>query len=156
MSATQKTKNRSAPLRIQNRRAHFDYAFLETFTAGIVLRGTEIKSIRMGKASLQDAYAYFKGNTLWVKGMHIGLYAYGTIYNHEEKRERQLLIRKAEQRKLLKGQGKGLTLVPTQLFINDRGLAKLEIALARGKKAYDKRQTIKERDQERAIRNAAA
>ncbi|HLP34947.1 MAG TPA: SsrA-binding protein SmpB [Amoebophilaceae bacterium] len=142
-------------MRIQNKRAHFDYTFLEKYTAGIILQGTEIKSIRMGKASLQEAYAYFKGNTLWVKGMHIGAYAHGTIYNHEEKRERQLLLHKKEQNKLLKSQDKGLTIVPTQLFVNNRGFAKLEIALARGKKAYDKRQNLKERDQERSMRNDA-
>lgn len=142
-------------IRIQNRRAHFDYTFLEQYTAGIILQGTEIKSIRMGKASLQEAYAYFKGNTLWVKGMHIGSYAHGTMYNHEEKRERQLLLHKKEQNKLLKSQDKGLTIVPTQLFVNNRGFAKLEIALSRGKKAYDKRQNIKEREQERSMHNDA-
>lgn len=139
----------SAKVCIKNRLAHFEYTFLDKYIAGIILQGTEIKSIRMGKASLQDAYCYFNRASLWMKGMHVGHYMHGNISNHEEKRDRQLLLQKKELEKLLKNQTKGLTIIPIQLFISQRGFAKIEIALARGKKLYDKRQTIKERDLER-------
>ncbi|WP_243517169.1 MULTISPECIES: SsrA-binding protein SmpB [unclassified Candidatus Cardinium] len=135
---------------IKNRQAHFAYTFLDRYTAGLILQGTEIKSIRMNKASLQDAYCYFNRGSLWIKGMHVGPYSHGNIYNHEEKRERQLLLQKKELQQLLKNQAKGLTIIPVELFINQRGFAKLAIALARGKKLYDKRQTIKERDLQRS------
>ncbi|CCM10141.1 SsrA-binding protein [Cardinium endosymbiont cEper1 of Encarsia pergandiella] len=135
---------------IKNRQAHFAYTFLDRCTAGLMLQGTEIKSIRMGKASLQEAYCYFKEGSLWIKGMHIGAYLYGNLYNHEEKRDRQLLLQKKELQQLSKNQAKGLAIIPVELFINQRGFAKLVIALARGKKLYDKRQTIKERDLKRA------
>ncbi|ROT46948.1 SsrA-binding protein SmpB [Candidatus Cardinium hertigii] len=134
---------------IKNRQAYFEYTLLDKYTAGIILQGTEIKSIRMGKASLQESYCYFHRTSFWIKGMHIGSYTYGNIYNHDEKRDRQLLLQKKELQKLLKSQAKGLTIIPVQLFINQRGFAKVEIALARGKKLYDKRQAIKERDLER-------
>lgn len=135
---------------IKNRQAHFSYTFLDRYTAGLILQGTEIKSIRMGKASLQEAYCYFNRGSLWVKGMHIAAYSHGNIYNHEEKRDRQLLLQKKELQKLLKNQAKGLTIIPIELFISQRGFAKLAIAMARGKKLYDKRQAIKERDLERS------
>jgi SsrA-binding protein len=136
---------------IKNRRASFEYHFLDKYVAGIVLTGTEIKSIRTGKVSLQEAYCYYLREELWIKQMHIAPYEHGNIYNHLETRERKLLLRKKELRKLMKNQEKGLTIIPIQLFINEKGLAKLEIALAQGKKLYDKRQTIKERDLDREI-----
>ncbi len=136
---------------IKNRQAHFAYIFLDRYTAGLILQGTEIKSIRMGKASLQESYCYFNRGSLWIKGMHVGLYIHGNIYNHEEKRDRKLLLQKKELQKLLKSQSKGVTIIPVELFINTRGLAKLTIAVARGKKLYDKRQTLKERDLERSV-----
>jgi len=135
---------------IKNKQAHLEYTFLEHHTAGIILQGTEIKSIRMGTVSLQDSYCYFNRQSLWIKGMHISPYIHGNIYNHEEKRDRQLLLQKQELQKLYKKQEKGTTIVPLQLFINNRGFAKIEIALARGKKLYDKRKTIQERDLERS------
>ncbi|TDG95485.1 SsrA-binding protein SmpB [Cardinium endosymbiont of Culicoides punctatus] len=138
---------------IQNRKARFEFSFLERYVAGIVLQGTEIKSIRMGKASLQEAYCYFNQSSLCIKGMHIDAYVHGNIYNHEEKRDRKLLLQKKELQKLIKSQAKGLTIIPLQLFINQRGFAKVEIALSRGKKIHDKRQAIKERDLERSGSN---
>jgi SsrA-binding protein len=116
-----------------------------------VLKGTEIKSIREGKANLTDGYCYFHNGELFVKGISISAYAEGTHYNHDPLRERKLLMKKAELRKLESKLEKGLTLVPLRLFINERGYAKLEIALARGKKLFDKRQTIKERDVQREL-----
>lgn len=116
------------------------------------LMGTEIKSIREGKATLADAYCYFKGEELWVKQMHITPYAQGTHYNHDQTRERKLLLNKQELKKMLaKTEEKGMSIIPTRLFINDRGFAKLEIALARGKKLHDKRDSIKERDVKRDL-----
>lgn len=116
------------------------------------LMGTEIKSIREGKATLADAYCYFKGEELWVKQMHITPYAQGTHYNHDQTRERKLLLNKQELRKMLgKTEEKGMSIIPTRLFINDRGFAKLEIAVARGKKLHDKRDSIKERDVKRDL-----
>ena len=132
---------------IRNRRASFEYAFLETFTAGIVLTGTEIKSIRQGKVNLQDAYCLILNDELFIRQMSIAEYTEGTHYNHEPLRDRKLLLTKREIRKLnekLKDQG--LTIVPTRLFTNERGFAKVAIALAKGKKLYDKRDSIKERD----------
>jgi SsrA-binding protein len=144
-------KDKPKNLTIKNRRASFEYHFLNRYVAGIVLTGTEIKSIRTGKVSLQEAYCYYLGEELWIKQMHIAPYEHGNIYNHLETRERKLLLHKKELRKLMKNQEKGLTIIPIQLFINEKGLAKLEIALAQGKKLYDKRQTIKERDLDREI-----
>jgi SsrA-binding protein len=135
---------------IRNRRASFEYAFLETYTAGIVLTGTEIKSIRQGKVNLQDAYCLILNDELFIRQMSIAVYTEGTHYNHEPLRDRKLLITKREIRKLnekLKDQG--LTIVPTRLFTNERGFAKVDIALAKGKKLYDKRDSIKEREVER-------
>ena len=137
---------------IRNKKATFEFEIIDKFTAGIVLRGTEIKSIREGKASLQEAYCYFHKEELMVKGMHIGVYLEGTHTNHEPTRERKLLLQKRELIKLLeKKQEKGLTIVPLRLFISDRGLAKLDIALAKGKKIHDKRQSIKEKDVKREL-----
>lgn len=132
---------------IKNRKASFEYEFLETFTAGIVLSGTEIKSIRAGKASLPDSYCYFIGNELYVRNMHIAEYWWGSFNKHDPKRDRKLLLNRKELRKLARAiKEKGLTIIATRLFIADNGYAKLNIALARGKKEYDKRHTIKEND----------
>ena len=136
-----------ANINIKNKRASFDYEFVETYTAGIVLTGTEIKSIREGKASLSDAYCYFVGNELYVKNMHVAAYWWGSFNNHDPKRDRKLLLTRRELNKLKRRhQEKGLTIVAFRLFIANNSLAKLEIALARGKKAYDKRNSIKEKD----------
>jgi SsrA-binding protein len=137
---------------IENRRAKFDYQFLEKVVAGMVLTGTEIKSIREGKAALVDSYCYFRNGELYIKNLNITPYSEGTHYNHEPNRERKLLLSKAEIRrfdKKLKDQG--LTIVPVKLFIAESGYAKLEIALAKGKKEFDKRESIKKRDTEREI-----
>lgn len=137
---------------IKNRRASFDYAISDTFTAGIVLTGTEIKSIRQGKASLADTFCYVNNGEVWVKNMYIAEYFYGTYNNHTERRERKLLLNKKEIRELEKnGKEAGFTIVPLRLFISDRGYAKLVIGIARGKKEYDKRQSIRERDDKRAL-----
>ena len=135
-------------IQISNRRASFDYEFLETYTAGIVLSGTEIKSIRAGKASLSDAYCYFDlRGQLYVKGMNVAQYFWGSWGQHEPVRDRKLLLTKRELRHLRQAvKVKGLTIVAVNLFIADNGYAKLLIALARGKKEFDKRQTIKEKD----------
>lgn len=135
---------------IKNKKASFEYEFLETFTAGIVLSGTEIKSIRAGKASLSDSYCYFIGSELFVKNMHVADYWWGSFNKHDPKRDRKLLLNKRELKKLQRAiKEKGLTIVTTRLFIAENGYAKLNIALARGKKEYDKRQTIKDKDQRR-------
>lgn len=137
---------------IKNRRATFDYAITDTFTAGIVLTGTEIKSIRMGKASLVDTFCYLNNGEVWVKNMYIAEYFYGTHYNHNERRDRKLLLNKKEIRQLAKAaQSPGYTIVPLRLFIGQRGYAKLVIGVAKGKKEYDKRQSIKERDDKREL-----
>jgi SsrA-binding protein len=147
MDKRKKNKN----LTIKNRKASFEYIFLDKYVAGIALTGTEVKSIRAGEVSLQEAYCYYLREELWIKQMHIAPYKHGNIYNHEETRERKLLLNKKELRKLMQNKEKGLTIIPIQLFINERGLAKLEIALAKGKKLYDKRQAIKEKDLAREL-----
>jgi SsrA-binding protein len=139
-------------INIRNKRASFEYFLIETFVAGIELTGTEIKSIREGKASLSDAYCLFKAGELFVVNMHIAEYTFGTHYNHEPKRDRRLLLTKKELRRLsIKTREKGFTIVPTVLFINEKGYAKLEIALAKGKKIYDKRESIKVKDNRRDL-----
>jgi SsrA-binding protein len=139
-------------IRIKNKRASHEYFFLEKYIAGIVLTGTEIKSIRAGKASLVDAYCTFEEDELFIVGMHIAEYTYGTYNNHFPKRVRKLLLTARELKKLKnKVKDKGLTIIPTTLFINDRGLAKVEIALAKGKHFYDKREDLKKRDSQREI-----
>jgi len=142
---------------IKNRRASFEYSFLDTFTAGLVLTGTEIKSIRQGKANLTDAYCIFFQDELFVRNMHISMYDEGTHFNHDPLRDRKLLLSKRELGKLMKElKNVGLTIIPTRLFISDKGYAKLNIALAKGKKTFDKRDDIKEkdikRDMDRAMR----
>ena len=137
---------------IKNKKAGHEYFLLQEFTAGIQLSGTEIKSIRDGKASIVDAYCTFKADELYVINMHIAEYTYGTYNNHEPKRDRKLLLTKRELRKLqTKVKERGFTIVPTLLFINEKGLAKLTIALARGKHHYDKRETLKNKDHQREI-----
>lgn len=144
-----------ARVNIRNKRATFDYAFIDTFNAGIVLTGTEIKSIRQGKASLVDTYCYFTRGELWVKNMYVALYLQGSYNNHIERRDRKLLLSRKELRNLeTDSKTPGYTIVPVRLFINDRGLAKLEIALAKGKKEYDKRQTLKEKEDRREMDRA--
>src|SRR5690606_35326283 len=139
-------------INIRNRQATFNYELLDKYIAGMVLKGTEIKSIKEGKVNLQDGYCYLIQGELFVKGISITPYAQRTHYNHEPARERKLLLRKSEIRKIeSKMDEKGLTLIPTRLFVTERGLAKLEIALARGKKQYDKRQSIKEKDIRREL-----
>ena len=140
---------------IKNRKASFEYHFLEEFTSGIVLTGSEIKSVRMGKVSLPEAYCYFNGpNELMVKGMNIAPYEMGGYSNHEPLRPRKLLLQKKELKKLhLKLKDKGLTVIVTRMFISEKGWAKLNIALAKGKKLYDKRQDKKEKDAKREIRS---
>lgn len=146
------SKRFSNDINIRNRQAAFEFELLDKYVAGLVLRGTEIKSIREGKVNLQDGYCYFNNGELFAKGINITPYAQGTHYNHEAQRERKLLLKQMELRKLeTKVEEKGLTLIPVRLFINDRGFAKLEIALARGKKTHDKRESIKERDIKREL-----
>jgi len=142
----------SNDINIKNKKASFEYYFIETWIAGIVLTGTEIKSIRMGTANLQEAYCVFINNELFVKSMHISKYNEGSYYNHEPLKDRKLLLQKRELKKLaLKSEDKGLTIIPVRLFITARGFAKLEIALAKGKKLFDKREGIKERDVKREL-----
>lgn len=146
---------KSSDINIKNRRATFDYAIGDTFTAGIVLTGTEIKSIRQGKASLADTFCYVDRGEVWIKNMYIAEYFYGSYNNHSTRRDRKLLLSRKEIRQLEKnGKESGFTIIPLRLFINERGLAKLVIGIARGKKEYDKRQSIKERDDRRAMARA--
>lgn len=145
-------KMEAKDINIKNKRARFDYDVLDTFTAGIVLTGTEIKSIRLGKASLADTYCYVTNGEVWVKNMHIAEYFYGSYNNHAARRDRKLLLNRKEIRRLDKdSQEAGVTIVPLRLFINERGLAKFVIGLCRGKKEYDKRQSIREREDKRAV-----
>jgi SsrA-binding protein len=147
--------HRQQNISIKNKKAFFDYEILETFFAGIQLSGTEIKSIRSSKASLVDSYGAFWENQLYVKNMHIAEYEMGTCNNHIAKRDRKLLLTRKELDKMQKkAKEGGITIVPLKLFINDRGLAKLEIALAKGKKTYDKRETLKLKDDVREMDRA--
>ena len=149
MSSKEKPTNQ---ITIKNKRASFDYELLETFTAGLVLTGTEIKSIRLGKASLVDTFAIVEHGEVWVKNMYVAEYFFGTYNNHAPRRDRKLLLNRKEIRRLqTAAKDRGFTLVPTRLFINERGLAKLVLAIARGKKEYDKRQSIRERDDRREM-----
>lgn len=140
---------------IRNKRAKFDYEIIETFTAGIVLTGTEIKSIRMGKASLVDTFCYVANDGVWIKNMYVAEYFYGSYNNHESRRDRKLLLNKKEIAKLAKcGKETGMTIVPIKIFVSDKGHAKMVIGIGRGKKEYDKRQSIKEREDKRAMARA--
>lgn len=137
---------------IVSKKARFSYDLIQTFTAGIQLFGTEIKSIRDGKVNLTDGYCYFKQDELWVKNIHISEYSMGTYNNHEPLRVRKLLLHRRELKKLQASvKEKGLTIIPIRIFLNEKGLAKLEIALARGKKSHDKRESIKERESKRLM-----
>lgn len=140
-------------MRISNRRASFEYEFLEQYDAGIVLVGTEIKSLRAGKASLQDAYCYFSGGELYLRGMNIATYFWASAWSsHEPLRDRKLLLTRRELRHLAQAvKTKGLTIVATSAYISDKGYAKVHIALAKGKKEYDKRASIKEKDIRREL-----
>ena len=143
---------KQSEVNIKNRRATFNYAITETFTACIVLTGTEIKSLRQGKGSLVDTFCYVANGGVWIKNMYIAEYFYGTYNNHAERRDRKLLLNKKEIARLAKcGKETGMTIVPLRVFINDRGLAKMVIGIGRGKKEYDKRQAIKEREDKRSI-----
>lgn len=147
-----KKKNSSTRINIKNRRASFDYFVLDRYVAGIVLCGTEMKSIRAGKAGLSDTFCYISNDEVWVKNMYVADYAFGSYGKHELRRDRKLLLNKKEIRHL-KNETKspGITLVPLRLFINENGLAKLEIGLCKGKKEYDKRTTMKEREGRKEI-----
>ncbi|WP_158827831.1 SsrA-binding protein SmpB [Mucilaginibacter lacusdianchii] len=137
----------SEQLYIKNKKAYFEYHILDEYTAGIKLLGTEIKSIREGKANLNDAFCTFISDQLYVRNLHVSEYSHGSFYNHEAKRDRVLLLNKKELKKLkFRSEEKGFTIVPLALFISERGFAKLKIGLAQGKKAFDKRETMKERD----------
>lgn len=139
-------------INIKNKRATFDYEIGDTYTAGLVLTGTEIKSIRQSRASLADTYCLVENGEVWVKNMHVAEYSFGSYNNHVTRRDRKLLLNRKEIARLLKAsEDPGYTIVPLRLFINDRGLAKLVIGVGRGKKQYDKRQSIKERDDKRML-----
>ncbi|GHT36155.1 SsrA-binding protein [Bacteroidia bacterium] len=145
----------SNSIQIKNKRATFDYELIDTYTAGIVLTGTEIKSIRLGKASLVDTYCLVERGELWVKNMYIAEYFYGTYNNHVARRDRKLLLNKKELKKIdSAAKNVGFTIIPVRLFLNDRGLAKLVIAVAKGKREYDKRESIRDRDDKREIDRA--
>lgn len=143
---------KQSPINIKNKRATFDYELVETFTSGIVLTGTEIKSIRLGKASLVDTYCAFEGKDLWVRNMHIAPYFYGSYNNPDSRRDRKLLLNKIELKKIRRlTKETGYTIIPVRMFINEKGLAKLVIAVARGKKQYDKRQSLREKEDKRSM-----
>ena len=148
--AEKKTKNKA--VNIKNKRASFDFLLLDKYTAGIVLTGTEIKSIRAGKASLVDTFCFIHNGEMWVKNMYVAEYSYGSYNNHSTRRDRKLLLNKAEIRKLqAEMKTPGYSIVPTLLFIDENGRAKLDIYLCRGKKEYDKRQTLKEKEDRREM-----
>ena len=142
-------------VQIKNKRAYFDYHIIEKFNAGIALLGTEIKAIRQGKSNMSDAFCMFIGNILYVRNLHISEYSNSSFYHHDIKRDRVLLLHKKELRKLkAKSEEKGYTIVPLRIYTNERGFAKLEIALAQGKKEFDKRDSIKDRESKRELDRA--
>ena len=158
MNKEQELLRKKSPVQIKNKKAAFDYFFVDTYTAGIVLTGTEIKSIRMGKASLADTFCYIHNGEIWVKGMNISPYFYGSYNNHEARRDRKLLLNKREiHHRTEDTTAVGYTIVPILLFIDDKGRAKLDIALCKGKKECDKRETLKlkqdKREMDRAIKH---
>ena len=155
MNKQEQELRKKSPVQIKNRKASFEYFFIEEFTAGTVLTGTEIKSIRAGKASLVDTYCTIIRGELWVKGMSISPYFYGSYNNHEQKRDRKLLLTRREINRLESATKQtGYTIVPTLVFIDDKGLAKVDIALCKGKKSYDKRQSLKEKEDRREMDRA--
>lgn len=142
-------------VQIKNKRAYFDYHIIDKYVAGIALLGTEIKAIRQGKANMSDAFCMFIGDVLYVRNLHISEYSHSSFYNHDIKRDRVLLLQKRELKKLkVKGEEKGFTIVPLRIFTNERGFAKLEVALAQGKKEFDKRDSIKDRESKREMDRA--
>lgn len=152
MSKQNKSGSKGSPVQIRNKKASFEYFFTDTYTAGIVLTGTEIKSIRAGKASLVDSFCVVYKGELWVKGMNISPYFYGSYSNHEAKRDRKLLLTKQELRRLADAAAQiGFTIVPTLIFIDEHGRAKVNIAVAKGKKEFDKRQTLREKQDRREM-----
>jgi SsrA-binding protein len=145
-------KKRFKSAEIVNRKAEYEYYFVKKYEAGIMLQGTEVKALREGMANLNDAFCYFVGEELYVKSLYVAEYSQGNIYNHEARRLRKLLLRGAELKTLLRRVSeKGFTIVPYRIYFNERGIAKLEIALAQGKKSYDKRATIKERENKKEM-----
>lgn len=152
---TKQKKQSNKRVSIRNKRASYDYEIVERYTAGLVLVGPEIKSIRLGKAGLADSYCYFAGGELWVKNMYIAEYSFAFYNRRDERCERKLLLNKKELRRLKAAtKSPGTTIIPLELFINEKGLAKLQIAEARGKKKYDKREAIREREDKRKIAQA--
>ncbi len=155
MNKQQEELRKKSPVQIKNRKAAFEYFFIEEFTAGIVLTGTEIKSIRQGKASLVDTYCTVINGEMWVKGMSISPYFYGSYNNHDQKRDRKLLLTRKEIQRLESATKQtGYTIVPLLVFIDDKGRAKMDIALCKGKKEFDKRQTLKEKEDRREMDRA--
>ena len=155
MNKEQIQVRKKSPVQIKNKKAAFEYFFIEELTAGIVLTGTEIKSIRLGKASLVDTYCTIINGELWVKGMNISTYFYGSYNNHSTKRDRKLLLTKREIQRLASATKQaGYTIVPTLVFIDSNGRAKMDIALCKGKKLFDKRQTLKEKEDKREMERA--
>ena len=155
MNKEEELLRKKSPVQVRNKKASFEYFFVYTYTAGIVLTGTEIKSIRMGKASLVDTFCFINNGEIWVKGMNISPYFYGSYNNHEAKRDRKLLLNKREINRLQEATKQiGYTIVPTLLFIDKNGRAKVDIALAKGKKEFDKRQTLKEKEDRREMDRA--
>jgi SsrA-binding protein len=155
MNKDEEQIRKKSPVSIKNKRASFEYFFIETYTAGIVLTGTEIKSIRAGKASLVDSFCFINNGEIWVKAMNISPYFYGSYNNHEAKRDRKLLLNKKEIRKLeASTQQTGYTIIPTLVFIDEYGRAKVDIALCKGKKEYDKRETLKAKEDQREMDRA--
>ena len=150
-----KTNNKdrfAKTVNIKNRRASYEFSFIDKYIVGMVLKGSEIKSIRESKVNLQDAHCVIFNNELFIRNMHISPFSHGTIENHDENRERKLLLKKKDILKIgSKLEEKGLTLIPLRLFITDRGFAKMEIALSKGKKVHDKRGDIKEKDLKREM-----
>lgn len=155
MNKEEELIRKKSPVNIRNKKASFEYFFVDTYTAGIVLTGTEIKSIRQGKASLIDAFCYINNGEIWVKGMNISPYFYGSYSNHESKRDRKLLLNRREINKLQEATKMvGFTIVPILIFIDGNGRAKVDVALCKGKKEYDKRQTLKEKEDRREMDRA--
>ena len=155
MNKQEEEIRKKSPVNIRNKKASFEYFFIETLTAGIVLTGTEIKSIRAGKASLVDSYCLIINGEMWVRGMSVSPYFYGSYNNHEMKRDRKLLLTKREIRKLQSATKQtGYTIVPLLVFLDENGRAKMDIALCKGKKAFDKRQTLKEKEDRREMDRA--
>ena len=145
----------SSDINVKNKKAYFEYHILDKYITGVSLLGTEIKSIRAGKVNINDAFCSFLGDDLYIRNMHISEYSHGSFYNHEARRDRKLLLTKKELKKLrVKGEERGFTIIPLRMFISNRGFAKLEIALAQGKKDFDKRDTIKERENKRELDRA--